>query len=255
MKTTEKILSAIKTFFANLSSKKSTTSVVTRKFLATEVPPLSSASMTITAREKFWPTSFSIPHEVAEHFYVTDVKIDKNSQFISPGCLPALVFSDQAASEEIDFEELQKPSSTLTISVTNASSTSKTFSGTLKGTKIPRSPDKPQKIIVGLGSTLVKPDQIMNVNTLIRAHNTKLSRLIIPSSVADHFTISSTRPSSPCLPPSAPATEYTEQRPCLVDLSIYINAMSFINISVRNTGDNPQNFSGAFIGHVLPPPL
>lgn len=137
MKTIEKILSAIKSHLVDLSSKQSTTSLVTRTFPPTEIPPLSSTNITITAHEKFWPTSFSIPHEVAEHLYITDVKIDNNSQFISPGCLPALMFSDLAASETLDFEELQRPSSTLTISLTNTSSTSKTFSGSLVGTKIP----------------------------------------------------------------------------------------------------------------------
>lgn len=98
------------------------------------------------------------------------------------------------------------------------------------------------------------PRQLMCVSTQISS-DVKLSRLIIPSHIAEHFTIASTRPSSPCLRSREPATKFTEQKPCLVDLHVYVNFLSFISISVENTGDAPHNFTGAFVGHVLPPPL
>jgi hypothetical protein len=254
------IFSYLKTLFDHRPNERTNDpTTVTRELPTVEVPPTSSANVSVETGEKFWPNSLTIPHDVAEHFYVIDVKMDENSQFVSPGCLPALVFSDQATSEELDLAPLQTQSSRLTITVVNIASTTKTFKGTVKGTKTSPAPDKPKKIYIGLGSTYVNPHQSFNVSAQLH-DKTKLSRLIVPSSIADHFTITHIKTSylldsapETHLNKPTPATVYVEHVTNLVDLSICVESSAFITLTAENTGDNPQNFSGAFIGRVLPP--
>lgn len=234
-------------------------SPVIKKFFSAKVLSMSTTHFTLMVDENFWPTSISIPHEVAEHFYITDIKINKNSQFINPSCLPALVFSDRASPVELDLDPLQK-SSCITISVVNTSTFSaQTFEYLVRGTRIPPHPNVPKRVVVGLGSTQVQPRGSLNVSVQL-VDETKLSRLIVPSSIADHFTIHSIRTSTTLqqlspqyhLNEPTPAAEYAEHKSCLTDLAICVEKQGFVTISAENITDAPRNFSGAFVGQMRP---
>ena len=100
--------------------------IITREFPEATVPAGISTYLFIQAKDPFTPESFSMPEDIARNFLITDIKVGANSQFISTGCIPALLFSDKAIVENLRLDHLS-------IQVKNISDTSCNFQGAFVG--------------------------------------------------------------------------------------------------------------------------
>ena len=80
------------------------------------------------------PVRLEIPPEVARDFMLTNLRVGRNSQFISPGCIPLSSFNDNRFHYlKLEMDVLQA-SQFLTVSVTNIS----TFARNLQGVVVCR---------------------------------------------------------------------------------------------------------------------
>lgn len=77
------------------------------------------------------PVRLEIPSEVAADFLITDLKVGKNSQFISPGAIPMSTFNNNRFKYlKIDMDVLQL-TMFFTVSVTNINASARNFQGVL----------------------------------------------------------------------------------------------------------------------------
>jgi hypothetical protein len=63
---------------------------------STEVEGGSLATISVPSQVNFRPDRLVIPSNLAADFLITDIKVDKNSQLVSTGALPAVMFTDTA---------------------------------------------------------------------------------------------------------------------------------------------------------------
>jgi hypothetical protein len=84
-----------------------------------EIARLSSANLqVISERGPFKLREILIPHEVGKRFLITDIKVGKNSQFITCGAVPASFFSEKHHQANFVFDTMPR-GSMITISATN----------------------------------------------------------------------------------------------------------------------------------------
>jgi len=93
----------------------------------------SAANINVQPQVIFRPDHLEVPDETARHFFVTDIKIDKNSQFISAGAVPASVFSDRRYRYLKMQMDVAQVSMFCTVSVLNATAEARNFCGALVG--------------------------------------------------------------------------------------------------------------------------
>jgi len=110
---------------------------------------------------------------------------------------------------------------------------------------------------IGLGSTLVRSCCSANINVqpLEEFH---LDRLIISSSVAEHFLVSDLKvgvESQFDSPGALPGTSFTENVFAIKLKGSLARRRQFITVCVTNQSKEAQNFQGALIGHIGSPPL
>lgn len=101
-------------------------------FGSTSVAGLGSANINVQPQVIFRPERLVIPSNVAPDFLITDIKIGKNSQLVSTGALPAVMFSESAFGVRLKMDTAQV-SMFVTISVTNQSPHARNFQGGLVG--------------------------------------------------------------------------------------------------------------------------
>jgi hypothetical protein len=99
---------------------------------STALPPLSSANISVQPQVIFRPERIVIPSNIAADFLITDVKVGKNSQLVSPGAIPAVVFVENAFGVRLKMDTAQI-AQFITISVTNQNSGSRNFQGAIIG--------------------------------------------------------------------------------------------------------------------------
>jgi len=100
---------------------------------STLVKCCSSVNVNVVPWVAFRPERLEVPPEVAESFLLTDIKVGKNSQLLSPGAVPMSVFLDrrhQYLRLRMDVAQLAM---FVTVSVTNATAVSRNFTGALVG--------------------------------------------------------------------------------------------------------------------------
>lgn len=123
-----------------------------------EVANLRSVHLTLQAPPElgpFRPLYVTVPSDVAPHFLVTDVKIGRDSQFLSIACVPACLFDESQFPVHLRFNLLH-PYTFLTISVTNISTSPRMFRFKVVGTH-DASTEPPTTVVLGLGNTLISP--------------------------------------------------------------------------------------------------
>lgn len=98
----------------------------------TTVQGNSSANINVQPQVVFRPERLVVPSNVAVDFLITDIKVGKNSQLVSTGALPALMFTESAFGVRLKMDTAQI-SMFVTISVTNTNANPKSFAGGLVG--------------------------------------------------------------------------------------------------------------------------
>ena len=93
---------------------------------------LSSANISVQPQVIFRPERIVIPSNLAADFLITDVKVGKNSQLVSPGAIPAVVFVENAFGVRLKMDTAQI-AQFITISVTNQNGASRNFQGAIIG--------------------------------------------------------------------------------------------------------------------------
>lgn len=99
---------------------------------STAVAGCMSANINVQPQVVFRPERLEIPPEVARDFLITDIKVGKNSQLVSTGALPGLMFTENAFGVRLKMDTAQI-SMFVTISVTNQNPNARNFQGGLVG--------------------------------------------------------------------------------------------------------------------------
>lgn len=101
----------------------------------TVVPGLSSCNVCVQPLIRFRLDRLEIPPEVAPDFFVTDIKVGRNSQLVSVGGIPATTFSLASRSVRIR-SDVCSIAMYVTISVTNQREDARPFQGVLVGHQV-----------------------------------------------------------------------------------------------------------------------
>ena len=99
---------------------------------STSVAGNSSANINVQPQVIFRPERLVVPSNLAEDFLITDIKVGKNSQLVSTGALPAVMFTEQAFGVRLKMDTAQI-SMFVTVSVTNQNPAARNFQGGLVG--------------------------------------------------------------------------------------------------------------------------
>jgi hypothetical protein len=101
-------------------------------FGSTAIPGLASANINVQPQVIFRPERIVIPSHIAANFLITDIKVGKNSQLVSPGAIPAVVFVENAFGVRLKMDTAQI-AQFITISVTNQNNAPRNFQGAIIG--------------------------------------------------------------------------------------------------------------------------
>jgi len=99
---------------------------------STSVTGTSSANINVQPQVIFRPERLVVPSNIAVDFLITDIKVGKNSQLVSTGALPAVMFTENAFGVRLKMDTAQI-SMFVTISVTNQNPAARNFQGGLVG--------------------------------------------------------------------------------------------------------------------------
>jgi len=99
---------------------------------STSVAGSSSANINVQPQVIFRPERLVVPSNIAVDFLITDIKVGKNSQLVSTGALPAVMFTENAFGVRLKMDTAQI-SMFVTISVTNQNPAARNFQGGLVG--------------------------------------------------------------------------------------------------------------------------
>ncbi len=99
---------------------------------STAVAGNSSANINVQPQVIFRPERLVVPSNIAVDFLITDIKVGKNSQLVSTGALPAVMFTENAFGVRLKMDTAQI-SMFVTVSVTNQNPAVRNFQGGLVG--------------------------------------------------------------------------------------------------------------------------
>lgn len=99
---------------------------------STSVAGNSSANINVQPQVIFRPERLVVPSNLAIDFLITDIKVGKNSQLVSTGALPAVMFTEVAFGVRLKMDTCQI-SMFVTISVTNQNPAARNFQGGIVG--------------------------------------------------------------------------------------------------------------------------
>ena len=99
---------------------------------STSVAGNSSANINVQPQVIFRPERLVVPSNLAMDFLITDIKVGKNSQLVSTGALPAVMFTENAFGVRLKMDTAQI-SMFVTVSVTNQNPAARNFQGGLVG--------------------------------------------------------------------------------------------------------------------------
>jgi len=99
---------------------------------STSVAGNSSANINVQPQVIFRPERLVVPSNLAVDFLITDIKVGKNSQLVSTGALPAVMFTEVAFGVRLKMDTCQI-AMFVTISVTNQNPAARNFQGGIVG--------------------------------------------------------------------------------------------------------------------------
>lgn len=213
------------------------------------------ADRTLRARtgRYFRIAQLSIPHETAAKLLLTSLSVAGRSQFLSAGCVPALLFSDQAVVEDFDLDPTTETDDEICVSLTNTTDLPAEVEVTLRGYVEGEVLAGAKRRFMGLGSTLIAGGQRCNVHVQ-PARIFQAERLVVPSTVADHFRLVDVKvgkSSQLVSSGSLPAAMFTEKVPQSVERGLAIDfcyPSVFLTITVDNVSGEARYFTGALVG-------
>ena len=98
----------------------------------TAIPGNGSAQIGVQPQVIFRPERIVIPSNIAVDFMITDVKVGKDSQLVSPGAIPAVVFVENAFGVRLKMDTAQI-AQFITLLVNNTNAQPRNFSGAIIG--------------------------------------------------------------------------------------------------------------------------
>ncbi len=237
--------------------------IVLPTLLPVDVEPMSSYRITSpikSPQDDFVLTWFQIDDAVAENFLITDVKIGKNSQFVSVGCVPASLFSLASAAKftpdqvGLLFDPV-KSGTTITIDITNVSPRRQTFSAKLVGYRQVDLPRAAYCYVMGYGSTLVQDHHSVNISVQPMV-NFQPRFLYVPESALQLFQLDDLRTLDLNRRSSGQSVEKLKGMPQSGPIQLvpdpYVSSDQFLTLSARNITDHPHNFTAAILGTPVP---
>lgn len=99
---------------------------------STSVAGSSSANINVQPQVIFRPERLVVPSNLAVDFLITDIKVGKNSQLVSTGALPAVMFTETAFGIRLKMDTCQI-AMFVTVSVTNQNPAARNFQGGIVG--------------------------------------------------------------------------------------------------------------------------
>jgi hypothetical protein len=219
------------------------------------IPPATNYKFTIIAEQYFRVRQIVIPHNIAERLVVTELSMGRLSQMASVGCVPAMLFSDRAATESYDLDPVSAGGE-ISISLTNLSEVPTEFEVAFMGhTERDVCPDR-RRSFFGLGATDIRPGEYCNIT--VRPHIAfRSERLVVPSTIADHFDVIDIKVgynSQLLSPGSIPAKQYTEKVPQSSEKVLCRDVCQpsvFHTVAVCNNSSKTQVFTGAMVGTAI----
>jgi hypothetical protein len=218
------------------------------------VEPRSDKSVTVVVdRPHVRLSNLAISHEIADHFLITGINFGRQNQLLGPGAIPAALFSTKAAPEDYDFDALDDDDNkVVTISATNISTRPRPFAVSLVTSPLREQPRASLRRVLGFGSTPIPPGTSAKISVQ-PGHDFVADRLVVPSTIADHFSVTSIEcvtleqlATSPI-----PATTFSEKcaRVTRRGLALELVPSScFLTITVENTSRKFCDFTCAFVG-------
>lgn len=223
----------------------------------------------------FSPYSLLLDDESAQHFLIIDFCCGRDSYQISRGAFPASVFSEKAMMEEIYFGSVladPDPGRAYTLLdvnrdpglvdcgfnlwVVNTSREAQTFRGKVLGWSEMCRPLDRFRTVVGLGSTRVPGGQACNV-AVMPQFDFAPDRLVVPRAIGASFVVDMVRIfefGTGDLRGNTAGGElgsaYSERLEGRISLTGVRQTRpgDVLSVSVRNVGDEPADFCGAFFG-------
>ena len=98
----------------------------------TAIPGNGSAQIGVQPQVIFRPERIVIPSNIAVDFMLTDIKVGKDSQLVSPGAIPAVVFVENAFGVRLKMDTAQI-AQFITLLITNTNAQPRNFSGAIIG--------------------------------------------------------------------------------------------------------------------------
>lgn len=218
----------------------------TRKFL---VPGTSSAQIqVISEKGPFKLRKISVSGDVADSFFVTDIKVGRNSQFVSAAAIPASFFAAITHQENLVFDTTPR-GVFMTIEVTNMCAEAKEFEAELIGELVEgRSPlqhPNNARCVLGLGHTIVDSKGTTTVCSQAQAVFGP-DRLFVPAKVLESFRVLDVR----VVGESVAGREELQNE----EMSLAPSVMQFgdwLCIDVANDADSEKAFYGAVVGRLV----
>ena len=135
-----------------------------------------------------------VTDEIARDFFVTDLKVGKNSQFVSSSAVHASYFARRGAKEDLLFDFLPRGMK-MTVCVKNMTQEPKTFHAYLKGTLIAENMHRDcalNRIILGLGHSIVPANGKTKLSVQPQVACRAMS-IVVPPYILDALKITSLR--------------------------------------------------------------
>ena len=218
-----------------------------KKIVTDKVKVPGIGSTIITTISEYGPFRFReilVSKEMGRNFFITDIKIDKKSQFITLGAVPASFFTDGARQKNIYFSTLCRDG-VLELSVSNMHKEEQEFSAVLTGNVLedPLQVDTRDRHFMGLGHTVVPSGSTAMVNLQAQVVF-KPDGLILPPEVSDDFVVQYVKVVDEYPSCEEGGFESFETRK--------LQIADWICVSVTNKTNIAKAFSGTVVGEMLP---
>jgi hypothetical protein len=218
-----------------------------------EVP--GNAAMTIeiiSENGPFRAHNMIMAEEDARHFFITDLKVGRNSQLVTNTAIHASFFAGQKAEDNLAFDALPRGMK-MSVCVLNMTEEPKTFKAVLRGELYDRDPQGRyplmascpfDKIVMGIGHTIVPAHGIATI-TVQPQVPCKPDRVVIPTYVLDAVRLRMVR----VVGNDVLKSELKDGQADLIGVSMKLG--DWCCVDVENMTDQPKAFYGAIGGQLV----
>jgi hypothetical protein len=148
----------------------------------------------ISEKGPFRAQNMIVSEKIARDFFITDIKVGRNSQFVSASAVHASFFARRGMADDLLFDYLSRGMK-MTVSVHNMSFEAKTFHAVLKGSLIAENQSMDcvfTRIPIGLGHTIVPANGKGKVSVQLQVVCRALD-IVIPTYILDALKVTSVR--------------------------------------------------------------